>query len=103
MSVIPKTVKRQYILRATSEYSSGWCLDPGSLLEELLIHFDNADLPASVKLTDGTNEVAYGLAVFLSRSYEVEDDIIKFGFKRLSLSGLKVSLIYEVCVDNSVE
>jgi hypothetical protein len=100
MSTRPKSIQWDNVTRNTPEFPSGKCLDPSALLSGLLPHFHTTNLPISVNLSDGTVEVAYSLMNFLSKNYEISNNLIHFGFKRLKFETLRVSLIYELEIDS---
>lgn len=93
-----RSVSRHRVVKLTEQFDSGESLDPSIFLEELLMHIKDLDVPLSVKLTDGTNEVVYLLSVFLSKEYEVIGDVVKFGFKRLRLRSLQANISFDVNV-----
>lgn len=93
-----RSVSRQRVVKLTEAFGSGEALDPYIFLEELLPHIKDLDVPLSVKLTDGENDVIFLLSNFLSKEYEVVGDLVKFGFKRLKLRSLKANISFDVNV-----
>lgn len=71
-------------------------LDPHLLLDSLGHIYSDMDSVTSVQLTAGNEQVVYSLNSFLTKNYDIEDDKIKFGFKRLKINGLRVALICEL-------
>lgn len=93
-----RSVSRSRITKLTELFPSGESLDPVALLSDLLPHINSFDVPLAVKLSDDTNSVIFLLSIFIQKEYEIINDEVKFGFKRLKLKELHVSISFDLNV-----
>lgn len=91
-----RSVSRSKVVKISSEDSEKEILDPVALLDELLPHITNFDVPLHVRLSDSQTSVTYLLSVFVSKEYEMTGDMVKFGFKRIKLKEMKVNISYDL-------
>jgi len=96
MSTHPYNVIIDSSIKELEPGSGKRVLDPHLLLNSLGHIYSDMDTITSVQLTAGNEQVIYSLNSFLSKNYDIEDDKIKFGFKRLKINGLRVALICEL-------
>jgi hypothetical protein len=95
-----RSLSRTRVTKLTDAFPSGEALDPVALLSELSPHIKDFDIPLSVTLSDGENTVGFLLSIFVSKEYEVIDDKVKLGFKRLNIRSLKVNISYDVKIQD---
>lgn len=91
-----RSVSRSRVVKIDHESGGREFLDPIVLLEDLLPHIKDFNVPLTVTLRDNKNSVAYLLPIFVSKHYDVLDTQVKFGFKRLELKELKVSISFDL-------
>jgi len=99
-SLRARSASRSRVIKHSDLFKSGKSLDPIALLSDLLEHVKSLDIPLAVKITDGINEVTYLLSVLISKEYEVIDEKVKFGFKRLDIKSLKATISFDVALDD---
>jgi hypothetical protein len=71
-------------------------LDSGILLSALGNVYSSVDNVAVINITDGNENVSFTLNSFLSKNYDIENDKIKFGFKRIKVNGFRVSITCDI-------
>jgi len=91
-----RSVSRSKVIKISEEDGDKEYLDPIALLGEIIPHITDFDIPLHVKISDSDSSVVYLLSVFVSREYEVVDDVIKFGFKRIKIKEMKVNISYDL-------
>lgn len=91
-----RSVSRSRVVKIDHESGGKEFLDPIALLEDLLPHIKNFNVPLTVTLRDSMTSVAYLLPVFVSKHYDILGTQVKFGFKRLELKDLKVSISFDL-------
>jgi hypothetical protein len=96
MSTRTRSASREAIIRKSDTVPSGEVLDPHALLADVLPHLHSTQAPLTVKLTDGSETVSYMLDIFLSKDYECINNKVKFGYRVLLLSTLRVSVEYNL-------
>jgi len=98
MSLNPVSVDISAVTRSSDKYPGKLVLDPQLLLASFLERYPVSDVILAVTLSDDKDQVAYNLVTFLSRDYEIEDGIIKFGLKRISVERLRVTVSHQLRV-----
>jgi hypothetical protein len=98
-----RSVSRSRAVKNSDLFPSGKSLDPLVLLADVLDNFKSLDIPLAVNISDGENEVSYLLSVFISKEYEVVEDKVKFGFKKLNVSHLRASISFEISIERDDE
>lgn len=91
-----RSVSRSKIIKISTEDGDKEYLDPIALLGELIPHITDFDIPLHVKISDLSSSVSYLLSTFVSKEYEVFNDTIKFGFKRIRIKEMKVNISYDL-------
>jgi len=71
-----------------------------ALLEPLLSHIKDTSAPLAVRISDSKTSVTYLLGTFLSKNYEVKDKCVKFGYKNIILSEMKVNISFDITVED---
>lgn len=94
-----RSVSRSRIIKSSDVFTSGRALDPYILLEEVLKNLNSTDIPLAVTIGDGTSSVSFLLSVFLSKDYEVVDDEVILGFRRLKIDSIKAKIEFNVEVE----
>lgn len=97
-----RSVSRTRVVKLTDLFPSGESLDPVALLDDVLPHINNLDIPLAVKISDSTNTVFFLLSTFISKEYEVIDDVVKLGFQRLKVKELKVNISFDISIVDDV-
>jgi hypothetical protein len=69
--------------------------DPYKLLDDLLPHLNNLNIPLIVSITDNVTSVNYNLAQFLSKDYSITDNHIHFGGVLINKTNAHISIHYE--------
>lgn len=96
-----RSVSRSRVIKKSDLFLSGEVLDPYALLEGIVENLKSVDIPLAVVIKDETNTVTYLLSVFLNKEYEIREGKVIFGFKKLDVAHLRVSLEYNLSlVDN---
>lgn len=98
-TVRSRSVSRSRIVKRSNLYQSGEALDPFILLGDILPGLTTTDIPLAVVLSDGDSSVSYLLSVFLTKDYEVVDDKVVFGFKRLNVKDLRAKIEFNITID----
>jgi hypothetical protein len=93
-----RSVSRTRIVKRSELFSSGESLDPVALLGDLLDKVKDLDIPLGVTVYDDQASQTYLLKTFISREYEVIEDCVKFGLKRLKIKELKVNISFDINV-----
>jgi len=91
-----RSVSRSKIIKISPDDGEKEHLDPIALLGELIPHITDFDIPLHVKISDLNSSVVYLLSTFISKEYEVTNDVIKFGFKRIKIKEMKVNISYDL-------
>lgn len=94
-----RSVSRSRVIKSSDVFTSGRALDPYILLEEVLKNLNSTDIPLAVIISDGTSSVSFLLSVFLSKDYEVVDDEVILGFRRLKIDSIKAKIEFNVEVE----
>lgn len=94
-----RSVSRSRVIKSSDVFTSGRALDPYILLEEVLKNLNSTDIPLAVTISDGTSSVSFLLSVFLSKDYEVVDDEVILGFRRLKIDSIKAKIEFNVEVE----
>lgn len=94
-----RSVSRSRVIKSSDVFISGRALDPYILLEEVLKNLNSTDIPLAVTISDGTSSVSFLLSVFLSKDYEVVDDEVILGFRRLKIDSIKAKIEFNVEVE----
>lgn len=94
-----RSVSRSRVIKSSDVFTSGRALDPYILLEEVLKNLNSTDIPLAVTIGDGTSSVSFLLSVFLSKDYEVVDDEVILGFRRLKIDSIKAKIEFSVEVE----
>jgi hypothetical protein len=100
MSSRSRSTSRTRITVKTDQFASGEALDPVAFLSDILGELKSFDAPLAVILDDGSTKVSYGLATFVSKKYEISNDMVSFGFKKLNLRSLKAKIEFDIQVLN---
>lgn len=91
-----RSVSRSKIIKISAEDGEKEYLDPVALLGEIIPHITDFDIPLHVNISDKNNSVTYLLSIFVSKEYEVIENMIKFGFKRISIKEMRVNISYDL-------
>lgn len=91
-----RSISRSRVVKINHEEGGKEFLDPIALLEELTPHIKDFDIPLHVKIQDNENFAIYLLSNFVIKEYEVIGDSVKFGFKRIKLREMKVTISYDL-------
>jgi len=91
-----RSVSRSKIIKISIDDGDKEYLDPIALLGELIPHITDFDIPLHVRISDLNSTVVYLLSTFVSKEYEVVNDTVKFGFKRIRIKEMKVNLSYDL-------
>jgi len=95
-----RSVSRSRVVRISSIFPSGEELEPTALLEPLLQKITDTETPLVVLISDRSTSVSYNLNTFLSKTYEVTGEYVNFGFRKIKIKELKVSISFEVMIDH---
>lgn len=95
-----RSLSRERVVKKTDAFPGGESLDPVALLGDLLDKIKDLDTPLSITVSDNNNSVTYLLSAFISKEYEIIDNKVKFGLKRLAVKELKVRVSYDVQISD---
>lgn len=98
MATHPDSLYLRDVIKDSGKGDGSQILDSQALLRNLANIYGDVDELVTVTIKDGKELVSYSLESFLSKDYEIENKKIKFGFKKISISGFKVSVSYDVVV-----
>lgn len=91
-----RSISRSRVVSDSSLFTSGKALNPHALLEDILPKLNTTDIPLHVVISDGTDSVNFLLNIFLSKEYEVIDEKVIFGFKKLSVGSLRCKIEFNI-------
>jgi hypothetical protein len=95
-----RSLSRERVIKRTDLFPGGEALDPVALLGDLLNKITDLDAPLSVTISDNSSSVTYLLSAFISKEYEVIDDTVKFGLKRLKTKELRANVSFEIQISS---
>lgn len=99
-----RSISRNRVVKISDAFPSGEALDPIALLVDILPKLTDLDIPLGVTLSDNEKSITYLLSIFTEKQYEVIDDEVKFGLKRLKIRDLKIEIKFNVeIVDDATD
>lgn len=93
-----RSVSRIRVVKQSSDFASGECLDPFALLEDILKELKDTSAPLSVTIKDKKRSVSFLLSTFLSKEYEIIEGRVLFGGVRLVLDELRVNISFDLSI-----